>query len=131
MINDKAFEARIKALMERAERDRGRIPVTGEVHIEFDKNDTWFVIEDVDNLNYDMPGAVMLGLDDVDPLIDALVQLRLLKYYAGPHRLFPVKQWKSWECWLMNRLDFRYWFCDCHYWPPYGRVISADCKKHD
>lgn len=112
-------------------RNRGKIPVTSEVRIEFDRNDTWFLIEDADNLNYDMPGAIILGLDDLDPLIDALVQLRSLKYYAGKHRSYPVKQWKDWECRLMGWLDFRYWFCDCHYQAPYGRVISADCKRHD
>lgn len=121
----------LKRQMEEEAKSRGRIPVTNEVLIEFDKNDTWFVIEDADNLNYDMPGAVVLGLDEIDPLIEALAQLRSLKYYAGKHRAYPVKQWKPWECRLMNWLDFRYWFCDCHYWPPYGRVISADCKKHD
>jgi hypothetical protein len=34
-------------------------------------------------------------------------------------------------CLFMNLIDFRYWNCDCHYQPPYGLVIMADCKKHD
>jgi len=34
-------------------------------------------------------------------------------------------------CRIMNVIDFRYWFCDCGYEAPYGKVISADCKKHD
>ena len=47
-------------------------------------------------------------------------------------------QWKKWECWIMNIIDFRYWLCKkdecemkCHYEAPYGLVIMADCKKHD
>jgi len=40
-------------------------------------------------------------------------------------------QYTNLECWLINLIDFRYWFCDCHWEAPYGRVISADCKKHD
>lgn len=43
----------------------------------------------------------------------------------------PEKEWNSLECWFMNLLDFRFWFCECHYRPPYGLVLSADCKKHD
>ena len=35
-------------------------------------------------------------------------------------------------CLIMNIVDFRYWFCPmCHYRALYGKVISADCKKHD
>jgi len=34
-------------------------------------------------------------------------------------------------CSIMNLIDFRYWRCECHYKYPYGRVISADCEKHD
>ena len=33
--------------------------------------------------------------------------------------------------WIIDRLDFRFWFCECHHECPYGLVISADCKKHD
>jgi hypothetical protein len=34
-------------------------------------------------------------------------------------------------CAIMTIIDFRFWFCDCGYWSPYGKVISAECKKHD
>jgi len=52
--------------------------------------------------------------------------------HGEQHRKFRKrKQWRSWECFLMALIDFRYWNCECHYWPPYGRVISADCEKHD
>ncbi len=42
-----------------------------------------------------------------------------------------VKQWRTWECWIMTIIDFRYWFCLCHYHSPYGKVVSADCEIHD
>ena len=42
-----------------------------------------------------------------------------------------ARQWRGWECWLMNLLDFRYWRCECQYQAPYGRVIMAGCPKHD
>ncbi len=41
------------------------------------------------------------------------------------------RQWKPWECKIMNKLDFRYWNCECHYMPPYGIVVICGCKKHD
>lgn len=44
---------------------------------------------------------------------------------------YTARQWKKWEYKIMSIIDFRYWFCDCHYHAPYGRVISGDCKKHD
>jgi len=34
-------------------------------------------------------------------------------------------------CYLMSKLDFRFWFCECHYQPPYGKVIMGGCSKHD
>jgi len=34
-------------------------------------------------------------------------------------------------CFIMNIIDFRYWFCDCKYLSHCGIVISSDCKKHD
>jgi hypothetical protein len=34
-------------------------------------------------------------------------------------------------CKIMNIIDVRYWNCDCFYCAPYGKVISADCRKHD
>jgi len=43
------------------------------------------------------------------------------------------RQWKKWECWIMNLIDFRLWFseCLCHWQAPYGFVPEADCPKHD
>lgn len=38
-----------------------------------------------------------------------------------------MRQWSNWECTIMNIIDFRYWFCECHYQASYGKVISADC----
>ncbi len=40
-------------------------------------------------------------------------------------------QWSQWQCDIMTILDFRFWFCECHYQSPYGRVIMGGCKKHD
>ena len=40
-------------------------------------------------------------------------------------------RWKKWQCIIMNFMDFRYWFCDCHYEVPYGKVIMGGCPKHD
>lgn len=40
------------------------------------------------------------------------------------------KQRSPWWCWIMNKIDIRYWLCDCHYAAPYGKVISAWCRKH-
>ena len=47
-------------------------------------------------------------------------------YYKRQRRL-----WQSWECCLLNLLDFRYWRCECEYVAPYGKVIFGDCEKHD
>jgi hypothetical protein len=41
------------------------------------------------------------------------------------------KQYKRWECNILNIIDVRYWFCECGYYAPYGKVISAGCKRHD
>lgn len=41
------------------------------------------------------------------------------------------RHWRQWECNIMSMLDFRYWFCECHYTVPFGKVISADCERHD
>lgn len=41
-----------------------------------------------------------------------------------------ARQWKEWECQVMNVIDIRYWNCECGYVEPYGRVISADCPRH-
>ena len=54
--------------------------------------------------------------------------MRLFTYfrdgYIGKHytRLY---------CTIMNVIDFRLWFCECKYYEPYGRVTSADCRRHD
>jgi len=37
----------------------------------------------------------------------------------------------KYKCWILNKIDFRYWFCECKYVAPYGLVIYVDCKKHD
>ena len=43
------------------------------------------------------------------------------------------RQWKNWECWIINLIDIRLWFCDCNceWVAPYGFVPEADCEKHD
>ena len=45
--------------------------------------------------------------------------------------IIAIRQWKKWECILMNIIDFRNWFCNCYYTKPYGLVIMGGCKKHD
>ncbi len=50
-------------------------------------------------------------------------------FYKRPW--FSSRQWLSWECRLLNLLDFRYWRCECEYVAPYGKVISGDCEKHE
>lgn len=40
-------------------------------------------------------------------------------------------EWPSWACSALNVLDIRYWFCECHYAPPYGFVVMAGCERHD
>ena len=57
-------------------------------------------------------------------------RLRMLDQSLAAKGLW-ARQWKSWECTVANRLDVRYWLCDCEYVVPYGLVISADCEKHD
>jgi len=44
---------------------------------------------------------------------------------------YKMRQWKNWECNLMNIINFRFWGCECHYRAPYGKVIMAGCEKHD
>lgn len=41
------------------------------------------------------------------------------------------KQYTQSECDTLNKLDQEHKDCECSYEPPYGLVISADCKKHD
>ncbi len=54
--------------------------------------------------------------------------MKLLRYYREG---YSGKHYTRLYCTLMNMLDWRYWQCECEYCAPYGRVISADCKKHD
>ncbi len=54
--------------------------------------------------------------------------IRLFSYYRSG---YTGKHYTKLYCFLMNLLDFRYWFCECECFAPYGRVISGDCKKHD
>jgi len=44
---------------------------------------------------------------------------------------YSAYQWKSWQCFVMNKIDFRTWRCECHYQAPYGKVIMGGCPKHD
>jgi len=53
----------------------------------------------------------------------------VFRYYKEMYGL--GRQWKSWQCRLMNKFDFRIWFCECHYQAPYGRVVMGGCRKHD
>jgi len=57
-------------------------------------------------------------------ILDSLLRIEALLRYE------PQRQWRIWECSLMNRLDFRFWFCECEYVPPYGLVTFADCDRH-
>jgi len=41
------------------------------------------------------------------------------------------KRYSKFYCWVMNKIDFKYWFCECHYMCPSGKVIMGGCKKHD
>lgn len=50
--------------------------------------------------------------------------------YAGD--LKPTaRQWKPWECQIMNAIDFTRWGCECGYRAPYGQYAMAGCSKHD
>jgi len=40
-----------------------------------------------------------------------------------------LSNWQPWQCWIMNLIDFRHWFCDCTYMAPWGKVISPDCEE--
>lgn len=41
-----------------------------------------------------------------------------------------ISQYTLFYCILMTIIDFRYWFCGCHYTPPYGLLHPMMCKKH-
>jgi hypothetical protein len=56
------------------------------------------------------------------PVVEELLARRNARPWA--------RQWRAWECRLMNLLDARYWFCPCRYEPPYGKVIYGDCRRH-
>jgi len=42
-----------------------------------------------------------------------------------------AKLHSKWYCLIMRKIDFRFWFCECHYTVPYGKVIMGGCPKHD
>lgn len=44
---------------------------------------------------------------------------------------YSARQYPHWLCAVLNRLDARLWFCECHYQAPYGRVTMGGCPKHD
>lgn len=56
---------------------------------------------------------------------------RLMKTGCDVQILQPERQWNNWKCTILNLIDFRYWFCECHYQLPYGLVIMGGCPKHD
>lgn len=31
---------------------------------------------------------------------------------------------------VLNLIDFRFWFCDCHYEYKWGLLIDVYCQKH-
>lgn len=59
--------------------------------------------------------------------------LKIFPYYAQNRqgRRLLAKQWPWFPCWIMNKIDFRYWFCECEYYVPYGLVVMGGCKYHD
>lgn len=56
---------------------------------------------------------------------------RLMKTGCDVQILQSERQWNNWKCTILNLIDFRYWFCECHYHPTYGLVIMGGCPKHD
>lgn len=48
-----------------------------------------------------------------------------------PRQIKDIKYHSKLECFVLNIIDFRFWFCECHYYSPYGLCISGGCKKHD
>jgi hypothetical protein len=69
-------------------------------------------------------------LTNEDEIIRKIAKEKFRELYRQSKFPKLCRQWKPWECYVMNLLDFRYWLCDCHYEPPYGKVISAWCRKH-
>ena len=68
--------------------------------------------------------SVPLGKDANDNIIT---------HTWGTPKHFSYKPLAHWDLGTsLNIIDFRYWFCNCSYYVPYGLVISADtCQKHD
>lgn len=61
-----------------------RLPITADLSLYWDKGDSWFAIEDADWYGYDRAGAVLMGFDELDGLIEKLQELReLRKMEAG------------------------------------------------
>jgi len=56
------------------------------------------------------------------------IPLSVLDKYRHPK---PAKRGSKVQCAVMNKIDFRFWFCDCHYQAPYGKVIMGGCIHHD
>ncbi|MCL4295664.1 MAG: hypothetical protein KJ077_08050 [Anaerolineae bacterium] len=52
------------------------IQVTPDVSLKYNLADGWFSLVDADNLGYDELGAVLMVVEDIDPLIVALGELR-------------------------------------------------------
>lgn len=67
----------------------------------------------------------LLDIKEVDKELDKIAQENINGY------LNSIRQWRRWECKIMNLIDFRFWNCQCHYMAPYGLAIMGDCKKHD
>lgn len=44
---------------------------------------------------------------------------------------FSGKHYSEFICHIMNMFDKRVRGCECEWYAPYGRVISADCEKHN
>lgn len=51
--------------------------------------------------------------------------------YGRKRKKYTHKYYTQLYCDIMNLVNFKYWFCECKYFQPYGLVIMADCKKHD
>jgi len=56
--------------------DLDRLDITKDLYLRWDKEDTWFALEDADWFSYDRGGAVIMNFSDIDALIVALGQLR-------------------------------------------------------
>jgi len=54
--------------------------------------------------------------------------MSLFTYYRDG---YSAKHYTRLYCAIMRVIDVRLWFCPCEYYAPYGRVTSADCRRHD